>query len=98
MQQLEIDEDLIVYLDYESDKLPPLVRQLKPVLFEEDDHFCCILGPDMEHAVMGRGATEDEAISNWTADCKQRMQNKNPDDTVAQYLRDTLSASKYDIN
>lgn len=95
---MEIAEEQVVVLDYGSPSLPKAVRQFKPVLFEEDDHFCCILGPDMETAVIGRGPTEDEALHNWVIDFRQRLESTNPNDSLAQYLKDTLSASKYDIN
>lgn len=98
MKQLEIDPQFVVTLDYTSPDLPAAVRQFKPVLYQEDESFCCILGPDKEQAVIGYGATEDEAIKNWVTDFKQRLESRNENDTVAQYLRDMLSASKYDIN
>ena len=92
-----IEEDRIVTLDYDSAQLPRSVRQFQPTLYKEDESFICVLGPDLEQAVYGRGATEDEAIKAWEKDFKERLQSKGEDDSVAQYLRDTMATSKNDV-
>jgi hypothetical protein len=97
MQQIVIDEDLIVPLNYESKELPGSIRQFKPTLYKEGDAFVCVLGPDVEQAIYGRGATEDEALQNWEADFKDRLKSKGDNDVVAQYIKDTLATSKKDV-
>lgn len=97
MQQIVIDKNLIVPLDYESPELSSAVRQFKPTLYKEGGSFVCVLGPDAEQAVYGRGATEDEALENWDADFKDRIKSKGEDDAVAQYIKDTLATSKKDV-
>ncbi|MBO9660661.1 MAG: hypothetical protein J7527_17700, partial [Chitinophagaceae bacterium] len=90
MKQMEIPQELVIELDYDSPLTPKEVKQFRPVLFEEDDHYCCLLGPDLEYAVIGRGATEDEAIDQWVIDCKSRLESTNQDDKVLQYMKDIL--------
>lgn len=97
MQQVVINEELIVPLDYESPELSSSVRQFKPTLYKEGELFVCVLGPDAEQAIYGRGATEDEALTNWEADFKDRLKSKGDDDIVAQYIKDTLATSKKDV-
>ncbi|HKO81749.1 MAG TPA: hypothetical protein VJU78_15195 [Chitinophagaceae bacterium] len=97
MQQIAIDEDLIVPLDYDSPELSRAVRQFKPTLYKDGDAFACILGPDSEQAVYGQGITEDEALKNWEADFKSRLKSKGDNDEVAQYIKDTLAISKKDV-
>lgn len=97
MQQIVIDEDHIVPLNYDSPDLSKSVRQFKPTLYTEGDFFVCVLGPDVEQAIYGRGVTEDEALKNWEKDFKDRLKSKGDNDTVAQYIRDTLATSKKDV-
>lgn len=97
MQQIVINEDLIVPLDYKSLELSSAVRQFKPTLYKEGDSFVCVLGPDAEQAIYGRGATEDEALENWEEDFNDRLKSKGENDTIAQYIRDTLATSKKDV-
>jgi hypothetical protein len=97
MQQMNIDESKLVPINFESSDVPPAVRQFKPTLYKDGELFCCILGPDIEQGVHACGVTEDEAINEWTAALKERMQNTNPDDAVALYIKDTLATSKNDV-
>jgi hypothetical protein len=97
MQQMVIDEELVIPLDYESRELHGYVRQFKPTLYAEGDLFVCVLGPDPEQAIYGRGATEDEAIQDWEAAFKERLKSKGENDVVAQFIKDTLATSKKDV-
>ena len=97
MQQIVIHEELIVPLDYESEKVHGYVRQFKPTLYRDGDSFVCVLGPDAEQGIYGQGATEDEAIQNWETEFKERLKSKGDNDLVAQYIKDTLATSKKDV-
>ena len=97
MQQIVIDESLVIPLDYESKRLHGYVRQFKPTLYKEDEIFICVLGPDEDHAIYGRGATEDEALQNWEAAFAERLKSKGEEDTVAQYIKDTIATSPKDV-
>ena len=97
MQQIVIDEELIVPLDYESPQLSKAVKQFKPTLYREGEAFVCVLGPDKEQAIYGHGVTEDEALKNWGEEFKERVKSKGENDVVAQYIKDTLATSKKDV-
>jgi hypothetical protein len=97
MQQIVIDESRIVPLDYESKKLHGYIRQFKPTLYKENEAFVCVLGPDEETAIYGRGATEDEALQDWEVAFQERLKSKGEDDNVAQYIKDTIATSPKDV-
>jgi hypothetical protein len=97
MKQMTIDEHDLITLDYESPNLPRAVKEFRPTLYKNDEMYCCILGPDPEEGIFGRGATEDEAIQSWNNAFKERLQSKSKSDEVLQYIRDTLATSPDDV-
>lgn len=97
MKQMSVDESLIVHIDYEDPALSSAVRQFKPVLYKEDELFCCILGPDREQGIYACGSTEDGAIRNWEDAFRERVKSKNDDDEIVLYIKDTLTTLKKDV-
>jgi hypothetical protein len=97
MQQMVIDEKLLVPLDYESGDLSPSIKQFRPTLFKDDEKFCCLLGPDFDRGIFACGATEEEALSTWEEEFKQRLTSTGEDDEIAKYIRDTLATKKDDV-
>lgn len=97
MKQLSIEEHCIVPLDYDSLEFSPAVRQFRPTLYRDAESFCCILGPDHEHAIEGCGSTEDEALKMWEKAFKERLKSTGEDDELVQFIRDTLATSKEDV-
>jgi hypothetical protein len=97
MKQMLIREEAVVHVNYESSDLPATVRQFKPVIFKEDEAFCCILGPDRDKGIYGCGRSVKEAIHNWDASFHKRLSNYKEDDEVARFVLDSLSVSKKDV-
>ncbi len=97
MKQMNIDENLVVNIDYTDSALSAIVRQFKPVLFKDGELICCLLGPDRDQGIFGCGSTEDEAIKNWEDAFRERFESNNEEDEVAAYIKDTLAISKKDV-
>lgn len=97
MKQMVIRDEAVVHVDYESSDLPATVRQFKPVIYEEGNAFCCILGPDRDKGIYSCGGSVKEAIHNWDASFHKRLSNYKEDDEVARFVLDTLSVSKKDV-
>lgn len=97
MQQILIDKSLVVPLDYDSKKLHGYIRQFKPTLYREGEAFVCVLGPDEETAIYGRGSTEDEALQDWETAFNERLKSKGENDVVVQYIKDTIATSPKDV-
>ena len=96
MKQMSVDDSLVVHLNYDREDLPQSVKEFRPILFQEGDAFCCLLGPDPRIGVFGCGQTKEEAIKDWDADFRQRIKDrKNPSrNEVTQYILDTMATSK----
>jgi len=46
---------------------------LKPVIFQEGNPFCCLLGTDPQAGVFGCGDSLKEAIADWDQHLKERI-------------------------
>jgi hypothetical protein len=93
MKQMDINEEMKVAIDFEAENLSQEIRELRPVVFQEEDSFCCLLGPDPQAGIFGCGNTPQEALSDWQKHLKERVQQPIGNDEVAQYVYDTLNAS-----
>ena len=91
MDQFEPPEGMKVSVDYTDDKLPVSVRALKPVVFQDGDSFCCLLGPDLQAGVFGCGASAKEAITDWDIHLKERIKDPIENDEVTQYIKEAFS-------
>lgn len=90
---MNIPQACQVRLDYEANDLSLNVRELRPVLFKEENQYRCLLGPNMQQGIVGAGNTPDEALADWEAQLKERMADPPQDDEVALYAVDLLKAS-----
>jgi len=97
MKQMNVEEEKKVPIDFGIDGLPKSIKVFEPLLFREGDEYCCILGPSLEEGIYGRGATEKEAFIDWDQNLKERIKSKDPNDSVAQYVIDTLNTSVKDV-
>jgi hypothetical protein len=93
MEQMKVDEEMIVPVDFDAGERSKEVRELRPVVFREEGSFCCLLGPDPQAGIFGCGDTAEDAISDWEQHLKERMEKPIGDDEVARYVHDTLNAS-----
>jgi hypothetical protein len=93
MEQLNVPEDQKLPIDYEDLSFPESVRKLRPLVFNEDDTICVILGPDRHEGVAGSGATIEEALKDWDAQLSDRIRYHKGDDEIALYIIDAMKAS-----
>lgn len=93
MEQIRIPREMIVRFDYEAKDVPSSVRELRPVIFQDGNDFCCVLGPDMRNGIFACGLSPQEALKNWQRNLVERIKNHAEDDEVAIYVVDTLKAS-----
>ncbi|WP_143053949.1 hypothetical protein [Parapedobacter koreensis] len=93
MKQMKVAEDRIIQLNYEDKAVSLLIKELQPVVFQKNEGYCCVLGPDTQAGVAGYGDTIQEALANWEDAMKRRMRNPDDRDEVALYAIDMLQAS-----
>ena len=92
-----IDQAAIVDIDFTAADVDRTLKTLQPVVFQEGEHFCCHLGPNMEQGILGTGDTPEAAIEAWKAALKQRVQTATEDDELATFVKDSLNFTKNDV-
>ncbi len=94
MEQMKIDEQMQIPINYEADEFSLEVRELRPVVFRDGESYCCLLGADPQSGVFGCGDTAGQAIEDWEQRLQDRMNAPAADDDeLVQYVNDTLNAS-----
>lgn len=93
MKQMKIAEQLKVSINYEGKELSKAVKELQPVVFQDGNEFCCLLGPDMKAGIFGCGISPQEALKDWERNLKKRIDAVTEGDEVALYAIDVLKAS-----
>ncbi|MGN6491459.1 MAG: hypothetical protein ACTHLE_05635 [Agriterribacter sp.] len=97
MKQMTVPEELLIPIDYDAPETPPEVKQFRPVLFQREEVFHCVLGTDEATGIAATGATEDEAIAQWLSAFKERLKNGNDQDELLIYIRDTMAAGNLHV-
>ena len=93
MEQMNVPEEVKIPINFSDESLPVSISAFRPLLFEEGEEFCCVLGPDAEIGIVGRGATPEEAMDDWDSNLKDRIKYHKPEDPVASYVVDYMKAS-----
>lgn len=86
MNQMMIPLEMQVRIDYQNCRLSYIVRQFKPVVWEEGSSYCCIWGPDLEKGVLGYGNSIEAALADWELNMKKRLAYPKPDDEVSTFI------------
>jgi len=97
MEQMRIEPDTRVEIEYEAKDIPERVRVLRPVLFTEADMYCCILGPDPKTGIFGVGSTPAESLRDWERHLDERLSATTEDDEITQEILAQLKARKEDV-
>ncbi len=90
MEQMSIDPESRIDIDYEDWPLTSATQKLQPIVFKEGDSFCCLLGPDPIEGIFGCGSSAYEAVTDWEQHLHDRMASASPGDKTAEFVRKTL--------
>ncbi len=93
MTQMMIPNEMQVRIDYECNDLPDLIKQLRPVIWEEGSGYCCLLGPDCKKGVLGYGKSVIEAVTDWELQVKERMACYKSGDEVTGFIMKALNGT-----
>jgi hypothetical protein len=93
MKQFDVDETMKVQIDYTDTGIPRSVRLLQPVVFQEGNSYCVVLGPDQTVGVVGCGPTLSEALWDWDKHLEDFKRNHEEDDEVALFIESRLTNS-----
>lgn len=97
MKQLNVPDDLKVEIDFTDDHVPESAKTFQPVLFKDGNQFGCVLGPDQEDGVYGRGETPLAALKDWDKNLQQRMKVNDKNDEVSLYIHRVLNPDDSNI-
>lgn len=97
MEQMKIAAEKIVPIDFDAEELPYEIRELRPVVFKEETSYWCLLGPDVENGILGNGETVSDAFEDWLKMLRKRLKSTDDSDEVANFIRDSLTASNRKI-
>jgi hypothetical protein len=97
MIQMLIDPELVLDYDFTRPEVNRTLKNLQPVVFRDGEAYGCLLGPDLETGILGKGASPEEAIYKWEENLQKRIQDPADDDEVAEFVIDTLRLTKDDV-
>ena len=87
MEQMNTDGLTLVRIDYNAADIPDSVKQTHPVLYEQGDSICCLLGPDPATGIFGRGKTAKEAMANFDKQFQERLDHPIQGDPVSEFIQ-----------
>ena len=77
----------VIAIDLDAADVPESVREFHPILFKDGSEFCCILGPDAETGIMGRGHSAAEAMANFDQKVSKLKANPVTGDDVSDFIQ-----------
>lgn len=97
MKQLNVPDEMKVYIDYADNHVPASVKKIQPLLFKDGDAYCCVLGPDPQKEVFGCGKTPIAALKDWDKSLRQRMKTSDKNDEVTAFINRITNPSNDDL-
>jgi hypothetical protein len=94
MKQFEVDESMKVQIDYNDVDIPDSVRTYKPLVFEDGNNYCVVLGPDPQVGIFGCGPTTKEALWDWDKHFNDFKNHHEEDDEVAIYIHEVSANTR----
>jgi hypothetical protein len=56
-----------------------------------------VLGPDLQTGITGKGNSPEEALLDWNKNIKERLRKADDNDSVTQFVMDSIHTHKKDI-
>jgi hypothetical protein len=97
MKQMQIDPEKVVDIDFTTKETNRTLKTLQPIVFKEGESYCCHLGEDHTHGILGCGNSPEEAIKEWEQNLQKRMDHHDENDELAEYVIDSLRITKDDV-
>lgn len=97
MEQMKIDQQAIVPVDFENEGLSRNLKLFRPAVFKDGDSYCALLGPDPTTGIFGCGSSAEAAMLDWDNHLNDFVRSHDPDDPLAEYVLATLTASPNNI-
>jgi hypothetical protein len=91
MEQMQIDPEMRIEIDYQDWPLTSATQKLQPILFKDGEAFYCLLGPDPQKGIFGRGDSAYEAVIDWEQHLHDRLAENIGADQVTGYVKRSLN-------
>jgi hypothetical protein len=86
MEQMNTEGLALVNIDYDSPDTPESVKNTHPILYLQDPGYCCLLGPDPNSGIAGRGKTPKEAMTAYDRQYQDRLEHPIEGDAVSAFI------------
>ncbi len=96
MEQMNINADRKVEIEFSSGA-GQLYNVLKPLVFEDDKLYCCVLGPDLKFGIKGFGHTPIDAVEDWEISLRKRITSPFANDEVVRYVTSALESKTHSV-
>jgi hypothetical protein len=87
MEQMQANGLKVIPVDFDADTIPVSARQTHPLVYEDGNAICCILGPDPQRGIFGCGATVEAALADFDAHFKELLEHPKEGDPVSEFIR-----------
>jgi hypothetical protein len=91
MNQMKINPEALISVDFKNQDLPTSVQHFKPTVFKDGDAFCVILGPDPQEGIFGCGNTLEEALRDWDHHLSDEIDDPTENNETTRYVLDNLN-------
>ena len=94
MVQMSFEGLQKVDIDYADATVPESVKIVRPLLFQQDNAFCCVLGPDPQRGIIGCGYNVADTLKDFDKHLQARRNNHETGDEVAIFIEAAYTAAK----
>ncbi|MGN6437250.1 MAG: hypothetical protein ACTHMM_11980 [Agriterribacter sp.] len=90
MKQMDMNGLEVVKVDYTDKTLPAAAKMFKPTVYKDGDGYCCLLGPDPQTGIFGRGQSASEAIADWDIHLQSGLAARSESEGIIRYIKERL--------
>lgn len=91
---MQIPESMQVTLSLEDDNIPEVFKEFNPVVYQEGNSFCVLLGENPQSGIFGYGKTTALAVADWVNRFNQRMVEHKKGDELVNFVRKMRKENK----
>lgn len=87
MEQMKADGLDVVSIDFNDTMTPESVKQTRPLLYRNGGDYYCVLGPDPQKGIFGRGPTAQQALTDFDQHFQELLEHPVYGDPVSDFIQ-----------
>jgi hypothetical protein len=87
-----------VSVNFNDPAVPENARLIRPLVWQDENSYCVLLGPDPQNGIFGCGDTVTTALKKWDQQLKNKLSTVKKNEAIAQFIRESMNASVYTIH